>query len=97
MEITPWVYKTHSNDGAARKGNQTKKKGVSNKNTYTEQYVTDQVLRQILFGESLLVVVYPYIFLDIDNEFCSRCNFYLSNDDVVAGCWSAGNSQEYKT
>eukprot|EP00579_Thalassiosira_antarctica_P013794 CAMPEP_0201947094 /NCGR_PEP_ID=MMETSP0903-20130614/54759_1 /ASSEMBLY_ACC=CAM_ASM_000552 /TAXON_ID=420261 /ORGANISM="Thalassiosira antarctica, Strain CCMP982" /LENGTH=1385 /DNA_ID=CAMNT_0048490219 /DNA_START=26 /DNA_END=4183 /DNA_ORIENTATION=+ len=78
------------------KGNQTEKKDASNTNTYTEQFVTDQVLRQILLGESLLEVVYPDISIDTDNEFCPRCNFYLSDDDVVAG-WSAGNSQEYKT
>ena len=77
------------------KGNQTEKKDASNTN-YTEQFVTDQVLRQILLGESLLEVVYPDISIDTDNEFCPRCNFYLSDDDVVAG-WSAGNSQEYKT
>ena len=65
-------------------------------NQYTEQYVTDQVLRQVLLGENLLEVVYPDISIDTDNEFCPRCNFYLSDDDVVAG-WSAGNSQEYKT
>ena len=77
------------------KANQTQKKEVSPTN-YTEQYVTDQVLRQVLLGESLLEVVYPDISIDIDNEYCPRCNFYLSDDDVVAG-WSAGNSQEYKT
>ena len=77
------------------KSNQTEKKEVSPTN-YTEQYVTDQVLRQVLLGESLLEVVYPDISIDIDNEYCPRCNFYLSDDDVVAG-WSAGNSQEYKT
>jgi len=63
---------------------------------YTEQYVTDQVLRQILLGENLLEIVYPDISIDTDNELCPRCNFYLSDDDVVAG-WSSGNSQEYKT
>ncbi len=73
-----------------------KKNTASNQNSYTEQYVTDQVLRQILLGENLLEIVYPDISIDTDNEFCPRCNFYLSDDDVVAG-WSAGNSQEYKT
>jgi len=63
---------------------------------YTEQFVTDQVLRQILLGENLLEIVYPDISIDTDNENCPRCNMYLSDDDVVAG-WSAGNSQEYKT
>lgn len=71
------------------------KKGNIN-DVYTEQYVTDQILRQILLGENLLEVVYPDISIDTDNEFCPRCNFYLSDDDVVAG-WSAGNPQEYKT
>jgi len=68
----------------------------SSQQRYTEQYVTDQVLRQILLGENLLEIVYPDISIDTDNEFCPRCNFYLSDDDVVAG-WTAGNSQEYKT
>lgn len=81
------------------KSNLNKDAPSSNKNKnsgYTEQYVTDQVLRQILLGENLLEIVYPDISIDTDNEFCPRCNFYLSDDDVVAG-WSAGNSQEYKT
>lgn len=65
-------------------------------NNYNAQYVTDHVLRQILLGENLLEIVYPDISIDTDNEFCPRCNFYLSDDDVVAG-WTAGNSQEYKT
>ena len=73
--------------------NATDKKEVTG---YTEQYVTDHVLRQILLGENLLEIVYPDISIDTDNEFCPRCNYYLSDDDVVAG-WSAGNSQEYKT
>merc|ERR1711957_26884 len=73
----------------------TEKKDV-NTNGYQEQYATEQVFRQILLGESLLEVVYPDISIDTDNEFCPRCNFYLSDDDVVAG-WSAGNAQEYKT
>eukprot|EP00804_Cyclotella_cryptica_P013105 CCRYP_002372-RA/>CCRYP_002372-RA protein AED:0.02 eAED:0.02 QI:172/1/1/1/0.66/0.75/4/39/1339 len=70
-------------------------KGISQQK-YTEQYVTDQVLRQIILGENLLEIVYPDISIDTDNEFCPRCNFYLSDDDVVAG-WTTGNSQEYKT
>lgn len=73
--------------------NATDKKEVTG---YTEQYVTGHVLRQILLGENLLEIVYPDISIDTDNEFCPRCNYYLSDDDVVAG-WSAGNSQEYKT
>lgn len=76
--------------------NQAAKKGMVQENTYTEQFVTDQVLRQILLGENLLEIVYPDITIDTDNEFCPRCNFYLSDDDVVTG-WTAGNSQEYKT
>ena len=74
-----------------------KKDGASKANNeYTEQYVTDQVLRQIILGENLLEIVYPDISIDTDNEFCPRCNFYLSDDDVVAG-WTAGDSQEYKS
>jgi len=74
----------------------TEKKNVVNTHGYQEQYVSEQVFRQILLGESLLEEVYPDISIDTDNEFCPRCNFYLSDDDVVAG-WSAGNAQEYKT
>mmetsp|Transcript_30968 Transcript_30968/g.62980 ORF Transcript_30968/g.62980 Transcript_30968/m.62980 type:complete len:1502 (+) Transcript_30968:105-4610(+) len=84
------IIRRQSTNQAAKKNN------TNNQNGYTEQYVTDQVLRQILLGENLLEIVYPDISIDTDNEFCPRCNFYLSDDDVVAG-WSAGNSQEYKT
>jgi hypothetical protein len=82
------------------KPNQNKDASYNNSknknNGYTQQFVTDQVLRQIVLGENLLEVVYPDISIDTDNEFCPRCNYYLSDDDVVAG-WDAGNSQEYKT
>mmetsp|Transcript_27710 Transcript_27710/g.66743 ORF Transcript_27710/g.66743 Transcript_27710/m.66743 type:complete len:242 (+) Transcript_27710:1-726(+) len=84
------------------KGNQNDKSkdlsasNRSNNSGYTEQFVTDQVLRQILLGENLLEIVYPDISIDTDNEFCPRCNFYLSDDDVVSG-WKAGDDQEYKT
>eukprot|EP00986_Skeletonema_menzelii_P003122 scaffold916_cov129-Skeletonema_menzelii.AAC.1 len=78
------------------KKNEKGKLERKNSKGYTEQFVTDQVLRQILLGENLLEIVYPDISIDTDNENCPRCNMYLSDDDVVAG-WSAGNSQEYKT
>ena len=74
----------------------TEKKDAVNITGYQEQYVTDQVFRLILLGENLLEEVYPDISIDTDNEFCPRCNFYLSDDDVVAG-WIKGNAQEYKT
>jgi pentatricopeptide repeat protein len=96
-EVHPAGLKNTFNRIMARnKANQQAKKGMAHQNSYTEQFVTDQVLRQILLGENLLEIVYPDISIDTDNEFCPRCNFYLSDDDVVAG-WSAGNTQEYKT
>lgn len=81
-----------------KNNNSTTKSGTpkQSNNNYNAQYVTDHVLRQILLGENLLEIVYPDISIDTDNEFCPRCNFYLSDDDVVAG-WTAGNTQEYKT
>lgn len=78
------------------KADKSAEKDKTSSQTYTQQYVSDHVLRQILLGESLIEIVYPDISIDTDNEFCPRCNYYLSDDDVVAG-WSAGNSQEYKT
>ena len=61
-----------------------------------EFYVTEGVERQIELGENLLEIVFPDISVDTDNETCPRCNFLLSDDDVVAG-WAAGNSNEYTT
>ena len=78
------------------KADKSAEKDKTSSQTYTQQYVSDHVLRQILLGESLIEIVYPDISIDTDNESCPRCNYYLSDDDVVAG-WSAGNSQEYKT
>jgi pentatricopeptide repeat protein len=86
---------SHQNKDASSSSN-NKYINKSKANGYTEQYVTDHVLRQIVLGENLLEVVYPDISIDTDNEFCPRCNYYLSDDDVVNG-WVAGNAQEYKT
>ena len=44
----------------------------------------------------LLEIVYPDISVDTDNETCPRCNFLLSDDDVVAG-WTPSDSQDYTT
>ena len=61
-----------------------------------EFYVTETVERQIELGENLLEVVFPDISVDTDNETCPRCNFLLSDDDVVDG-WTPGDSNDYTT
>ena len=59
-------------------------------------YITEAVEMQIELGENLLEIVYPDISVDTDNETCPRCNFLLSDDDVVAG-WTPSDSQDYTT
>lgn len=61
-----------------------------------EFYVTETVERQIELGENLLEIVFPDISVDTDNETCSRCNYLLSDDDVVSG-WAPGDSNDYTT
>lgn len=61
-----------------------------------EFYVTETVERQIELGENLLEIVFPDISVDTDNETCPRCNFLLSDDDVVNG-WTPGDSNDYTT
>lgn len=64
--------------------------------TRMEFFVTEAVERQIALGENLLEIVFPDISVDTENETCPRCNFLLSDDDVVAG-WSAGDENDYTT
>lgn len=40
--------------------------------------------------------VFPDISIDTENEVCPRCNFTLSDDDVVIG-WTAGQLNDYTT
>lgn len=61
-----------------------------------EFYVTEGVERQIELGENLLEIVFPDISVDTDNETCPRCNYLLSDDDVVNG-WTPGDSNDYTT
>jgi len=61
-----------------------------------EFFVTEGVERQIELGENLLEIVFPDISVDTDNETCPRCNFLLSDDDVVSG-WTPGDSNDYTT
>jgi pentatricopeptide repeat protein len=61
-----------------------------------EFFVTEAVEMQIELGENLLEIVYPDISVDTDNETCPRCNFLLSDDDVVNG-WTPSDSQDYTT
>jgi len=61
-----------------------------------EFFVTETVERQIALGENLLEIVFPDISIDTENEICPRCNFTLSDDDVVAG-WSPGQLNDYTT
>lgn len=60
-----------------------------------EFFVTETVERQIALGENLLEIVFPDISIDTENEVCPRCNFLLSDDDVVAG-WTP-DSNDYTT
>jgi pentatricopeptide repeat protein len=61
-----------------------------------EFFATKPVEMQIELGENLLEIVYPDISVDTDNETCPRCNFLLSDDDVVKG-WTSCDSQDYTT
>jgi pentatricopeptide repeat protein len=61
-----------------------------------EFFVTETVERQIALGENLLEIVFPDISIDTENEVCPRCNFTLSDDDVVNG-WTPGQSNDYTT
>jgi pentatricopeptide repeat protein len=61
-----------------------------------EFFVTETVERQIALGENLLEIVFPDISIDTENEICPRCNFTLSDDDVVNG-WTPGQSNDYTT
>jgi pentatricopeptide repeat protein len=62
----------------------------------TEFFVTETVERQIALGENLLEIVFPDISIDTENEICPRCNFTLSDDDVVNG-WTPGHLNDYTT
>mmetsp|Transcript_3117 Transcript_3117/g.7082 ORF Transcript_3117/g.7082 Transcript_3117/m.7082 type:complete len:1072 (-) Transcript_3117:95-3310(-) len=76
---------------------QGKKKTNTNiEESRVEFYVTESVERQIELGENLLEIVFPDISVDTDNETCPRCNYLLSDDDVVSG-WTPGDSNDYTT
>ncbi|GKZ00619.1 hypothetical protein MPSEU_001014000 [Mayamaea pseudoterrestris] len=76
-------------------------KGLNNESTISsednglELFVTETVERQIALGENLLEIVFPDISIDTENEVCPRCNYLLSDDDVVTG-WKP-DSNEYTT
>lgn len=61
-----------------------------------EFFVTEPVERQIQLGENLLEIVCPDISIDTEEEVCSRCQYELSDDDVVVG-WTPGDSNDYTT
>mmetsp|Transcript_5650 Transcript_5650/g.11710 ORF Transcript_5650/g.11710 Transcript_5650/m.11710 type:complete len:1333 (-) Transcript_5650:55-4053(-) len=61
-----------------------------------EFFCTEQVERQISLGENLVEIVFPDILVDTENETCPRCNYYLSDDDVVEG-WTPGDNNNYTT
>ena len=77
----------------ANKDKQKKKKDEEDKMDF---FVTEQVERQIGLGENLLEIVFPDISVDTENEDCPRCNYYLSDDEVVAG-WTLGDNNDYTT
>uniref|UniRef100_A0A7S3DVC3 dDENN domain-containing protein n=1 Tax=Entomoneis paludosa TaxID=265537 RepID=A0A7S3DVC3_9STRA len=74
----------------------TKKDGAKDDEDKMEFFVTEQVERQIALGENLVEIVFPDILVDTENEDCPRCNFYLSDDDVVDG-WTPGDNNDYTT
>lgn len=80
---------------ANRNKEQTKTPG-KNEDKGMEFFVTETVERQIALGENLLEIVFPDISIDTENEICPRCNFTLSDDDVVAG-WTPGHFNDYTT
>lgn len=74
-------------------------KGISTQksdDSKMEFFVTETVERQIALGENLLEIVFPDISVDTENEVCPRCNYLLSDDDVVSG-WNPGNMNDYTT
>lgn len=79
---------------AKRAGDQSK--GLAEDREGMEFFVTETVERQIALGENLLEIVFPDISIDTENEICPRCNFILSDDDVVVG-WTPGNLNDYTT
>ncbi|CAB9498860.1 DENN domain-containing protein 5B [Seminavis robusta] len=81
--------------------NRRRKKKSESTNSRPEEsrmefFVTEAVERQIALGENLLEIVFPDISVDTENETCPRCNFLLSDDDVVGG-WTAGDENDYTT
>ena len=90
QKIRRRVFKSRAKDGANN--------GSSNKaeDTKMEFFVTEAVERQIALGENLLEIVFPDISVDTENEVCPRCNYYLDDDDVVAG-WTPGDNNNYTT
>ena len=84
------VFKTRNKDNAQNGGaNKTE-------DTKMEFFVTEAVERQIALGENLLEIVFPDISVDTENEVCPRCNYFLDDDNVVAG-WTPADNNDYTT
>jgi hypothetical protein len=81
---------------ARRKQENAKPTGQSKAEDKQEFFVTEAVERQIALGENLLEIVFPDISVDTENEVCPRCNFLLTDEDVVKG-WSPTDSNDYTT
>merc|ERR1712192_156943 len=79
-----------------RKHQKEKKARAKDEENRMEFFVTESVERQIALGENLLEIVFPDISLDTENENCPRCNYLLSDDDVVIG-WTPGDDNDYTT
>lgn len=93
------IMSRRSNEGHKRIGSRSgaiDPHGQTSVENVRNFFVSEPVMRQILLGENLLEIVYPDISIDTDNEFCPRCNFCLSDDDVVSG-WTALDPQDYTT
>jgi pentatricopeptide repeat protein len=83
------VMKASQADGAGGSGKKLESKRM-------EFFVTEPVEQQITLGENLLEIVCPDISVDTENEYCTRCNFLLSDDHVVQG-WTPGDHNDYTT
>lgn len=80
----------------ARKEGKAAANGKEESKQRMDFFVTEQVEQQITLGENLLEIVCPDISVDTENEYCTRCNFLLSDDHVVEG-WTPGDHNDYTT
>jgi pentatricopeptide repeat protein len=92
------AYQKLRNRIMARRKQESAKPAIQSKTEDKRQefFVTEAVERQIALGENLLEIVFPDISVDTENEVCPRCNYLLSDEEVVTG-WKPLDSNEYTT